>query len=111
MKIDYKRSHEGLWNWLAKNPRKMKEDWPGWKTLENLKIDYGWGHCFACEFVGYNIKKGRRCDKCPVDFGTGNKAKYNCDSQDASNFVKWQSTSKSQERTKYALKIAQGWKE
>ena len=37
-----------LWEWLAKNPSKDKEDWPEWK--KNGGKFQARSYCFACEF-------------------------------------------------------------
>jgi hypothetical protein len=37
--------HRNLWNWLADNPDKRKNDWPGWEKYIDPS-DGLW--CFAC---------------------------------------------------------------
>lgn len=80
LKIDYKGCHEGLWNWLADNPKKSKNDWPGLKTIKSLlekevlhplnnPIHFEGHHCFACQMVGINEHGNLICRDCPVDFG------------------------------------------
>lgn len=61
--------HMRLWNWLANNPKKIKEDWPGWKYVEKTYQD-----CFACKIAnerhviitGFH-NPGRRCFYCPIE--------------------------------------------
>ena len=58
-------AHKALWNWLAENPDKNKEDWPEWEENggERPRILCG---CFACESVA---RKG--CDsgsRCPLEW-------------------------------------------
>lgn len=43
-----RKAHKKLWLWLAKNPNKQKEEWPGWKDYDIWKIP---NECFACEFA------------------------------------------------------------
>ena len=40
-------SHKALWNWLAENPDKEKEDWPGFNELRYVPDN----ECFACQYV------------------------------------------------------------
>ena len=41
-------AHKELWNWLAENPDKNKEDWPEWShnggPIQEVEND-----CFACD--------------------------------------------------------------
>lgn len=37
--------HQELWNWLADNPERNKEDWPKWGYMPEVQ-----GDCFACEY-------------------------------------------------------------
>ncbi|MFA5379680.1 MAG: hypothetical protein WC455_28235 [Dehalococcoidia bacterium] len=56
-RVPNKENHYALWDWLAKNPRRQRQEWPGFVTLERLGIFRAW--CFAClEFKG--------CSTCPV---------------------------------------------
>lgn len=41
--------HRELWDWLSKNPKKDKRDWPGWKNLRYIE-----SHCFACDYCLYD---------------------------------------------------------
>lgn len=41
------KAHKRLWNWLAKNPRKQKKDWPGWHSIPYALVR----DCFACEYA------------------------------------------------------------
>lgn len=41
------RRHRMLWRWLAKNPTKRKQDWPGWKE-NGGKHDLIKDNCFLC---------------------------------------------------------------
>lgn len=61
--------HRRLWLWLANNPKANKEDWPGWRYIEQPPY-----RCFACQIAKKRIigPHGdyasfiRRCEKCPI---------------------------------------------
>jgi len=50
-----------LWNWLCKNPRKEKHEWPGWTTRSDCKH-----HCPCCEYATSRTTGRMNCDKCPL---------------------------------------------
>lgn len=54
----YQELHWLLWDWLAENPKKDKEDWPGWDN--SVDADCG---CFVCEYV--NRRLDSNCKSCP----------------------------------------------
>lgn len=54
------RLHRELWNWLADNPEKGKEDWPEWKDMGHIE-----SNCFACEYSG-------PCHECLFEWPNGN---------------------------------------
>jgi hypothetical protein len=102
LKLDYKKCHEGLWNWLAKNPDKRKEEWPGFKTMEILGLEHPLMSCFACAVF-------KHCKECQVDFGTSKKGL--CTSEDISYYRKFRhSLTPLSEKSHYAQLIANGWK-
>jgi hypothetical protein len=107
MRIDYKRSHEGLWNWLAKNPKKRKRDWPGWKTMEKYEIPIPINHCFACEYSDGYVAD---CNKCPVWFNTQQLSYYCTCELESSYYYMWKASFNNKDRSKYAKLIARGWK-
>lgn len=42
--------HRDMWDWLSKNPTKMKWHWPGW--VENGgTYEHCESNCFACNYV------------------------------------------------------------
>jgi hypothetical protein len=109
LKLDYKKCHEGLWNWLAKNPDKRKGDWPGWKTIKKyeIKLKNSRAECFACE-VGNHTERGF-CT-CPVSFGIFTKS--NPCLENKSYYMQWFDCRgiDNEARSKYAQLIANGWK-
>lgn len=65
-------AHIALWDYLAKNPGKTKEEWPYWPMHQNV-IDYS--RCFACFDCDLD------CDYCPLQWGEdrscrGNRSLY-----------------------------------
>ncbi len=116
LRIDYKKSFEGMWNWLADNPEKEKRDWPGLKTVnrfldENIlslsaPFNFERTYCFACQSVATNgIVDGFSCSICPVYFGVVGECW-----QTYSYYDRWNRAQTNKTRTKYARLIAKGWK-
>lgn len=61
--------HVQMWDWLAKNPDRYKNEWPGWHE-HGLLVPLA--HCFACSFA-YHISSGHlpfpyRCAYCPLSW-------------------------------------------
>jgi hypothetical protein len=59
--IDAVRSCRQLWQWLARNPGKSKEEWPGWekRDLKDVNGDViTKNECFACELCD------TKCEDC-----------------------------------------------
>jgi hypothetical protein len=105
VKIDYKKLHKGMWEWLAKNPKKEKCQWPGFRTIHKLGFSIPDNDCFACEFTGSKGRIDGDCKKCPVDFGI-EKTSYNCENKN-SYYQLWKHKTN---RVKNANLIANGWK-
>jgi len=38
--VEIREAHKSLWDWLAANPWKEKEDWPGWSRKKKVKKKY-----------------------------------------------------------------------
>ena len=51
--------HVELWNWLAENPGRFKDEWPGFDCEDDIPERC----CYACEAT-YN-----GCIACPIDWG------------------------------------------
>lgn len=54
---EYQKAHMKMWAWLADNPAKSKDDWPGWQTWyvlgRTMMTELGFhvlcnAHCFGC---------------------------------------------------------------
>lgn len=69
MKLSYRKSLQickALWTWLAANPTKHKEDWPGWKKFERGHRSFQ-ASCPCCEYMYQNAKQGdETCNLCPL---------------------------------------------
>lgn len=72
------KHHRALWKWLAQNPGKRKDDWPGFK----FGYHYCVNKCFACDFVVNH--KIDDCKFCPLDWSPQEK----CTHKD-SLYTKW----------------------
>lgn len=75
--------HKELWFWLAENPDKGKNSWPGWGKLPCNAYK-----CFACAQT--ETKFGIDCDICPLDWEVEDDGFY-CE-HDGSIFVAWGSS-------------------
>ena len=83
--------HMELWNWLADNPDKYKNDWFEFMESNNLPHLY----CFACEI---DFVMGENCDYCPIlnEIGCFDDGLYS----------KWYHETNLQQRSEYARQIA-----
>ena len=99
-KEDYIKSHIELWDWLAENPDKEKDDWPGW---ERFDFDESYleelSYCFACMYDAE--KGGDYCVNCLFEWPDN----YRCEDSYDSPFVKWQNAKQNKTRTKYAKQV------
>lgn len=91
-------AHKELWDWLAKNPKKDKGDWPGWMT--NGGIYRSPWLCFARNFGVDNYRLSTySCKACPIKWpGTV------CGGDDGL-FQKWENEENLEERIKLAKQI------
>ena len=56
------RLHWELWDWLSRNPKKKKTEWPDWAIYGDIT-----SYCFACEYDGqHNAEED--CSKCLLQF-------------------------------------------
>ena len=88
------KNHRIMWNWLADNPDKGKQDWPGWEDEGLVR-----NHCFLCE---YTISHNLPCKECLVDWGT---IPNHCGSYYAP-YTQYQKTEDLSKKAYYARKIA-----
>jgi hypothetical protein len=97
-KLVYKIGYE-LWMWMAENPSRKKIDWPGWEK-------YGWMHrdCPCCEYKMWN-KITYCCDCIAISIWGGSGC---CSDKSPYNLFRISKTK--EDRLKYALIIAQGFK-
>ena len=105
--------HKELWLWLAANPKKRKQHWPGWKRKGALKTNH---YCFACEYAKQRFgheetiiySSGNYCKYCPLDWELeeheDSNYRYACEE---SYYKLWYSPKMvSVKRSELALKIA-----
>lgn len=59
-------AHKELWDWLARNPDKEKDDWPGW-IGNGGEYYYVVAECFACEYdLKLSDTEYDECRYCPL---------------------------------------------
>ena len=63
-----KRLHHLLWDWIASNPSRTKDEWKGWKKNSGL-IHGVKNHCFACEVAMRLSYDKLNCAFCPINWG------------------------------------------
>jgi hypothetical protein len=91
----YRSAHRKLWQWLAEDPGKGKEDWPGW-ILNGGAYSLVLALCFACEYM-----RGRaHCDSCPCLID--GMCCGGC-------FACWEIAQTPHTRRKYALLVRDAW--
>ena len=120
----YRAQHMALWRWLAENPGKEKDEWPGWSYNDGQLSDVT-NDCFACEYTNYpanNEYRAYNCERCPIQwtFQDGTVTK-DCQCSDdysykSTEYVCWYTSGLNEaedapQRVKYAQKIAGMWPE
>ena len=63
IKFDH-TNHKKLWNWLAENPDKNKDEWPEWEKNGGT-VKRAVSLCFACDYVEDSMLT---CYECPLDW-------------------------------------------
>ena len=62
-------NHRKMWHWLAENPDKNKQDWPGWEEHNGKDFDPIMNqYCFLCGYVSVAYGK-ESYHACPLDWG------------------------------------------
>ena len=90
-----------LWLWMACNPERLKEDWPGW-IRNGGYLGRCMSHCPCCEYKENNNDENMSCENiCPLTWTVGGDWCGN----DYSPYGKWNSTIRLSLKTKYALEI------
>jgi hypothetical protein len=59
--------HIEMWDWLARNPEREKDSWPGWDNF----TEFARMLCFACEEAGDRWgepESPEKCDYCPLEW-------------------------------------------
>lgn len=94
-KVFQRNRHRQLWQWLADNPEKDKEDWVRWE-FNGGDVGNVSSRCFACDYAcGCGTGKG-----CPLEWSLGS-----CIENDESEYDLWRDSENLQERTRLALLI------
>ena len=102
IKFDH-TNHKKLWNWLAENPDKDKEDWPEWKK-NGGGVEESIRHCFACAYEAVHNEDS--CHTCPLIWPHNYEGDFVCDGMDGLWANWYESEGDIADRTKYALQIA-----
>lgn len=93
-----------LFSWLAKNPRKKKCDWPGWKGYSRLL-----NFCACCEYVEtIEIQRGSCHYTCPIKWLKTDRMLLHRQSHcgaATSPYRKWVRAIQPKTRTKYAKQV------
>lgn len=65
---DYKAAHRELWDWLANNPGREKDEWPGWEDdpVSGCGRYGGEDIPFFCFMCAWNDKYGSGCASCAL---------------------------------------------
>lgn len=107
----WRQGHEYLWHWLAENPSKVKDDWPGWSM--NGGPYYGiLNKCFACGFADLMyVERGAQknkyyCDYCPLN----QRVIFRCEEVSESVWYKWCKATDIPRRAQLAGKIRDAWR-
>jgi hypothetical protein len=105
--------HRELWGWLAKNPKKNKEDWPGWEQIAKEYPELATreevidSHCFACyatnQFTPGNCLY-EACSDCVLDWPGENCCNDNPD-DGKGLFMEWDYAERLKTRRKLAIQI------
>ena len=87
-KIQTLRIGLDLWLWLAKNPGRAKNEWPGW-IINGGCTPYMAHYCPCCEYVGLAGRKDN-CRRCPLNGFAWEQAPDggNCE-EDGSAYLQW----------------------
>lgn len=69
-------NHKRMWQWLAENPGKEKDEWPKWE-FNGGHIPEALNDCFACDYTKAPFTDHRgvtrfqvECKRCPLLWGT-----------------------------------------
>lgn len=102
-------AHKALWNWLAENPDKVKDDWPEWEE-NGGSILYIHNDCFACEYATRTKPNWtQKCPYCPLEWPINDEGdRYCIDSDELTGlFIDYLEASSNPDlRATFALQIA-----
>lgn len=89
--------HRELWQWLADNPGKDKDDWPRWERNSG-DVPMVFTACFACDV------SPSYCNECPLEWPENYSGEYVCDDT-GGLWSQWEYAESPQERTRLAIAI------
>jgi len=95
------KAHRQLWNWLADNPWKEKEDWPGWKLNGGEYEDLHPYYCFMC----IHMDGMPMCHLCLLEWPENNYGTKKC--IDGGLFSQWIDAETDETRINCARQIAE----
>lgn len=99
-------SHVKLWNWLAENPNKYKDDWPEWPNYGEVD-----SLCFSCDAVAkleayankHHLASAKLlCNLCPL---TWKWSRYCQTNNERGLWDKWNNAKTLEKRAEYARQI------
>lgn len=96
-KVFDRTNHKKMWQWLAENPGKDKDEWPEWE-FNGGSVPGALNDCFACEYTKdlYSDPWGKTryvpdCNLCPlVWLEEGEITQFMCEGED-SPYLLWMS--------------------
>ena len=105
-----REAHIKMWDWLIKNPKKTKEDWPGWQ-LNGGEYPRQYSSCFACTVAAnlylctHNEKPNgyAKCSFCPLNLSPEDQ----CSSVN-SVYIRW---AHGISKRKMAIQLRDAWPE
>ena len=115
-----RKHHKEMWLWLANNPCKSKQEWPGWKKLGYTDMQLARIHyCFACEYnKAMAVTREHACEFCPLQFpyvtmkkgyiiqqGTYSRIYAACETE-SSVYLEWRYTINEEVKSELAKMIA-----
>ena len=61
--MDLKKMFKDLWTWIAEDPQRSKNDWPGFVEVDSVRNE-----CPACEYARDKCEeKDNLCSRCPIE--------------------------------------------
>ena len=105
-------AHKELWNWLADNPDKKKNEWPGWISNNGL-YKCPENFCFACGYALSDDYMEEDCEfkTCPLIWHNNENVHddgncwFNCECN-GGEYGSWEDAETAELKSWYARQIA-----